>query len=79
MRLISGLYIFVAFTVASLFLTLYYLSGSEFCLIPIGLVLFDYIRAIRNTGAIRNTARRIPDRPECSPYIEFITEEEFKV
>lgn len=74
MRIVKGLYTISTFIIASIFLVAYYYSGMEFCLLPVGLVLFDYVRAIRNT---------VPDRPVLrpvrSPYIEFITEEEFRV
>jgi len=92
MSLVKHIYLMATITIASLFLGMYIYSGLEFCLVPVFLVLLDYVRVIKG-GRWFNYGReeRIRERRErvTQPFNmvtwsvefekEFIKEEEFKV
>lgn len=66
MNWLKWTYAIATFIVAALFLGMYIASGEEFCLIPVGLVLFDYIRVLMKTEPIL-VNREIPRYPRTDP------------
>jgi hypothetical protein len=95
MSIVRRAYIAVTIGIVSLFLALYFASGQEFCLLPVVLVIWDFIREVYKTTPYQAVAVEIPRDDPRSPYYVhpiykepervplftdlFIKEEEFKV
>ena len=84
MKFITGTYAIMSFGIVSLFLVMYFVSGLEFCLIPMCMVIYDFIKSLRmrrQPGQVHFSIERINLAPvrQIEVEEEFIKEWEFKV